>query len=171
LLERRNASETEALMIRGSIRSLVVAVSLLSVSCGPSNPAGVEPAFADVTFLYTSILPVGDADPAEAGFCAHHALGMSRLELWKDGQTLLDTLFMRTSGVPPRAVVTAERVPVDTALVAVVWDLQCCSHTGPCSPTEELSANSVRLTRVVRLSVDGRTGLAFRVRGSGVIVQ
>jgi len=54
----------------------------------------------------------------------------------------------------------------------VVWDLQCCSHTGPCWPTEEVSANGVRLTRVVSLT-DGeeRRGLAFQVNSDGRVIQ
>jgi hypothetical protein len=160
-------------MIREPFRHVAVVVLGVAVSsCGDSSPTRSEPAFADVTFAYTSTLPVGDADPAEAGFCAHHALGASRLELWRDGVTLASTLSIRPSGEPPRAVVKAGGIPVDTPVVVVVWDLQCCSHTGPCWPTEELSANGVRLSRVVSLNdSEGRMGLAFRVQGDGVIVQ
>jgi hypothetical protein len=153
-------------------RSVVAVLAGVLVSCDGSIPTRPQPAFADVVFVYTSTLAVGDRDPTEAGFCAHHALGASRLDLWKDGATLQVTLSMRPSGEPPRVVVTAERVPVDTPLVAAVWDLQCCSHTGPCSPTEELIANGTRLTTIVKLTVDpDRKGLAFRLRANGSVVQ
>jgi hypothetical protein len=159
-------------MIHDSIRSLfIIVLSTALVGCDTSSPARPEPAFADVTFVYTSTLSAGDRDPTEAGFCFHHVLGTSSLELWRDGLTLHETLFMKLDGDPPKAVVRAEQVPAGTSLVAVVWDLQCCSHIGPCWPTEGLTANGVPLSRVVALTVGGeRTGLAFRVRGDGTVV-
>lgn len=154
--------------------SLAVAVVLTGalVSCIDTSPARPEPvAFVDVDFVYTSTLTAGDKDPTEAGVCLHHSLGTSRLELWRGGVTLRE-LYMRPSGNPLRAALTAERLPVNTELVAVVWDVVCCSHTGPCWPTHELVANGTLLTEVVDLGDDPkRRGLAFRLRSDGGIVQ
>lgn len=160
--------------MRALTRSPAVAIVLsgVLVSCRDTSPARPEPvAFIDVGFVYTSTLPAGDADPTLAGMCLHHALGTSRLELWWGGAALRE-LYMRPSGNPPRATLTAERLPVDADLVAVVWDVVCCSHTGPCSPTHELVANGTLLTGVVDLG-DGsnRMGLAFRLGGDGRILQ
>jgi len=160
--------------MRTFTRSLAVAVFLSGalVSCSDTSPGRPDPvAFVDVDFVYTSTLAAGDKDATEAGVCLHHSLGTSRFELWQGG-ILLRELYMRPSGNPPRAALTAERLPVQTDLVAVVWDVVCCTHSGPCWPTHALVANGTLLTQGLELADDlRRRGLAFRLRSDGGIVQ
>jgi hypothetical protein len=136
------------------------------------TPTAPEPvSFLDVNFLYESHLLPGTADPGAAGFCAHHMLGSSFLDVFHDDE-LIRSLQMRQDE-QGRWAGTAGQVPTDEDLVAVIRDLTCCTVEGPCEPTEGLFANSVPLSHVGTVTPPGGVlthGVSFRISRTGTII-
>ncbi len=139
-------------------------------ACNDSSPTRPTPDLVDVEFVYFSTVIPGDS--VEAGFCAHHQLGSSWIQLWIDGAAV-DSYQLRAADDPKTWRGRGQGLPVGRPLVAVIQDLECCSHDGPCQPTEALLVNGFRLQNVVEVTdqIGVHLGLGFRLDSSGSVLQ
>jgi len=154
---------------------LVCVVLLLAVAalaaCSRSTPTAPDPVeVLDVTFLYESFVHEDDPPPVDGGFCAHHMLGHSWLDLY-DADQLVNaiSLWRQDDG---RWAGTAGQVPTGRPLVALIRDLACCNVGGTCEPIQGLMANGVPVTRLGSVSLPGgaQRGVGFSISKMGLIV-
>jgi hypothetical protein len=155
--------------------SVVCLLSCLSVAslaaCSGSTPTAPDPVdVLDITFVYESFVREDNPPPVDSGFCAHHMLGHSWLDLY-DGNELVNaiSLWRQDDG---RWRGTAGQVPTDRPLVALIRDLACCNVAGVCEPVQGLMANGVPVSRIAAVSLPGgaQRGVGFRISRSGQII-